>query len=69
MRGGITRFEPAMDDEVREERLTRWCRAVAAARLFVIARAKRRSIPGHAHKRLDCRATSVARTGTTGESR
>jgi len=33
MRGGITRFEPAMKDAVREERLGRWQKAVAAARL------------------------------------
>ena len=33
MRGGITRFEPAMGDAVRAERLERWQKAVAAARL------------------------------------
>ncbi len=33
MRGGITRFEPSMKDAVRDERLARWRKAVAAARL------------------------------------
>jgi len=33
MRGGITRFEPAMEDDVRDERLARWRKAIAAARL------------------------------------
>ena len=31
MRGALTRFSPAMDDAVREERLERWGRALAAA--------------------------------------
>jgi glycerol kinase len=31
MRGTLHRFDPAMDDEVREERLTRWRKALAAA--------------------------------------
>lgn len=30
MRGGLSAFEPAMDDAVREERLTRWRRALEA---------------------------------------
>jgi glycerol kinase len=33
MRGGITCFEPAMKDDVREERLARWRKAIGAARL------------------------------------
>ncbi|MBS1240116.1 MAG: glpK, partial [Proteobacteria bacterium] len=33
MRGGVTRFEPAMAEEVRQERLARWRKAIAAARL------------------------------------
>jgi glycerol kinase len=31
MRGELSRFEPAMDDSVREERLARWKKALAAA--------------------------------------
>ncbi len=31
MRGKLTRFEPKMDDAVREERLTRWRKALSAA--------------------------------------
>ena len=31
MRGKIDRFEPAMDSKVREERLARWAKALAAA--------------------------------------
>ncbi|MFU7528765.1 glycerol kinase GlpK [Qipengyuania sp. ASV99] len=30
MRGTLTRFEPSMDEKVREERLTRWRKALAA---------------------------------------
>ena len=30
MRGAVRRFEPAMDDAVRDERLARWARALAA---------------------------------------
>ncbi|MBO9601789.1 MAG: glycerol kinase GlpK [Novosphingobium sp.] len=33
MRGSVTRFGPAMEDAVRAERLARWGRAIAAARL------------------------------------
>jgi len=33
MRGGVTRFEPAMAEEVRQERLARWRKAIAAGRL------------------------------------
>jgi len=31
MRGPLTRFEPAMTEAVREERLARWRKALAAA--------------------------------------
>jgi glycerol kinase len=31
MRGDLTAFNPAMDDDVRQERLTRWRAALAAA--------------------------------------
>ena len=31
MRGELTRFEPAMDETVREQRLARWKKALAAA--------------------------------------
>jgi glycerol kinase len=31
MRGRLTAFSPAMDDDVRQERLTRWRAALAAA--------------------------------------